>query len=199
MLRRCERRIVRVLMQVALAAVMTAASTRAADANGTDPFAPYRFLIGDWELAGEAGGPAIGISRFQWGPGQSYIRLSTSLLVDGVERPHFEGILVWNGVSRNLDMLVCMDLERGLIQEKGALTVGADGTLVREITATYGEGARPMGQPAAGKSGATARFRQTYRLVGPDRVATAALRVSDGRWVPTFPGSDRLVMTRRGK
>jgi hypothetical protein len=170
----------------------------AADEGPTQsPYAPYRFLIGEWSIVPEGGGPALGIARLRWGPNQSYVWYSSSFLVDGRERPHFEGLLVWNGVHKNLDMLISMDLERGLVQEQGTVSVDPDGVVVREITATYSEGVRPLGQPAAGKPGTTARFRQTFQALGPDRVLTAALRDSGHGWMATFPGSDRLVMIRR--
>jgi hypothetical protein len=126
-----------------------------------------------------------------------------SLLENGAERPHFEGILVWNGVQKNLDMLLSMDLEHGLVQEKGLVTVEPDGTVVREITASYSAGVRVMGGHGAADSpngsGAAAKFRQTFKAAGPDRILTRALRESPQGWIATFPGSDRLAMTRRAK
>jgi len=159
-------------------------------------YAPYAFLIGAWDVAPD-GGPPIGVARFRWGPNGAYIWYSQSLLEDGAERPHFEGVLVWNGVRRKLDMLLSVDLDRGLVAESGTLGIQPDGTLVREITAIYSEGAGAMGGKPAGPEGATARFRQTFRREAPDRIATRVLRASGKGWVATFPGSDRLVMTRR--
>jgi hypothetical protein len=154
---------------------------------GENPYAPYRFLIGEWDVAPEGGGPAIGVARFRWGPNQSYVWLSMSLVSGAAEAPHFEGLLVYNAVNRNLDMLVCGDLEHGLMQEKGTFSMLPDGSAVREITATF----------ASGGKGATASFRQPYRPVSADRIHTSAMRQTASGWVPTFPGSDRLVMTRR--
>ena len=164
-------------------------------ANG--PYAPYRFLIGQWDIAPEAGGPPLARALFRWGPGQSYIWYSGSLLVNKVEMPHFEGLLVWNGVRKNLDMLLTLDLEGGRVQEQGAMSVGPDGRVVREISAFYSEGERPIGQAVAGPGGAKARFRQTFQATGPDRILTTVMREDGNRWVATFPGSDRLVMIRR--
>ena len=161
------------------------------------PYAAFQFLIGEWTVSAEGGGPAIGIARFRWGPNQSYIWCSSSFFLNGAERPHFEGLLMWNGVHKNLDTLIAMDLENGLVQESGVMSVGPDGTVVREVTASYSEGVRPIGQPTAGPEGATARFRQTYRQAGPDKVVTRVMRQSGKDWVPTFPGSDRLEMTRQ--
>jgi len=106
---------------------------------------------------------------------------------------------VWNGVRRNLDMLVSMDLEHGLVQEQGVVRVEPEGTVVREITATYAAGTQPIGRPKVGSEGATAHFRQTFRPSGPDRVLTEVLRQTDRGWTATFPGSDELVMTRKTK
>ena len=117
--------------------------------------------------------------------------------MDGVERPHFEGLLVWNGVRHELDMLLSVDLDRGLVSESGTVGIEADGTVVREITAIYSEGAGPLGGKPAGAKGATGRFRQTFRRESADRIATRVLRASGKGWVATFPGSERLVMTRR--
>lgn len=158
-----------------------------------DPYGPYSFLIGEWNVVAAGGGPALGIARLKWGPNRSYIWYSVSLFENGSERPHFEGLLVWNGVQKNLDMLLAMDLEHGLIQEKGVVVVEPDGTVVREITAAYSEGVRPA------SGAATARFRQTFKAAGPDRILTQALREGPHGWVATFPGSDQLAMTRRGK
>ena len=163
------------------------------------PYAPYAALIGDWDIAPERGGPAVVGATFRWGPNRSYIWYAGSLFVDGVEQPHFEGMLMWNGVHKNLDMLMAMDLRYGLAQEQGTLSVQPDGTLIRDITAVFSEGVQPMGLPAVGPEGATVRFRQTFKRVGPDRILTTAMRLSEEGWVATFPGSDHLVMTRRVK
>jgi len=164
----------------------------------TSPYAPYAFLIGQWDFAPEGGGPPLGGTLFRWGPNESYIWCAATLHEAGREVPHFEGLFVWNGVQQNLDMLIALDLEGGgRMQEKGVLRLEPDGTVVREITATYSEGLRTMGSGAVGAAGATARFRQTFKPDGPDRLRTQVLRETKDGWVATFPGSDRLVMTRR--
>jgi len=185
-------------------AILLGLSLRASTAFGAtgkepSPWAPYEFLIGAWDVSSRAGGPPVAAARFRWGPNRAYIWYAGSLMLDGVERPHFEGLLVWNGVRRNLDMLVSMDLEHGLVQEQGVVRVEPDGTVVREITATYAEGTQPIGRPKVGSEGATAHFRQTFRPSGPDRVLTEVLRQTDRGWTATFPGSDELVMTRKTK
>jgi len=177
------------LLFLSFLAALLMVSAIAFGETANDPYGPYKFLIGEWDVVPEGGGPAAGIARLKWGPNKSYIWYSMSLLdsATGTERPHFEGILVWNGVQKNLDMLLSMDLEHGLIQEKGVVTAEPDGTVVREITASYSQ------------SGATARFRQTFKAAGPDRILTRALRESPNGWIATFPGSDRLAMSRRTK
>ena len=186
---------------VMLALMLAALSARAAP--GTEgaergPYAPYAFLIGEWLVAPEAGGPAGTVVRFRWGPGHSYMWYSASLLMGGAERPHFEGILMWNGVHRNLDMLLTLDLDGGRVQEQGTVSVAADGTVIREITAYYSEG---VGMITTGKrtgpEGGVAHFRQTFKAQTADRVLTSLMRESDAGWVPTFPGSDHLAMVRR--
>lgn len=161
-----------------------------------NPYAPYAFLIGEWNV-GAPGGKAMAVARFRWGPERSYIWYSVSLLEKDSEQPHMEGLLMWNGVRRNLDMLMTIDLKGGRAQEQGVVFVENDGTVVRDITAYYSAGAGPEGAAAAGPEGATARFRQTFKPVGTDEVATALTRETGAGWVATFAGSERLVMRRR--
>ena len=165
----------------------------------TNQYGVYSFLIGEWEVRAGEGGPIIGVTRVRWGPNQAYIWYSQSLLFDGREQPHLEGILVWNGVHKNLDMLLSMDLKSGRVQEQGTMSVGADGVLVRDITAVFSAGARPIGMETVGPEGAATRYRETYQQIGPDKIVTSATRQVGDQWVPTFPGSDHLVMLRRGK
>jgi hypothetical protein len=159
-----------------------------AQASGVSVYAPYSPLIGEWTIAG-ANGAQVGVSRFSWGPGNSYIWFATALVDNGREVPHFEGILVWNGVNRNLDLLLSIDLVGGRAQESGTLSIAPDGTFVRDHVATYSASAT---RPATRET-----FRQTFRFEGPDRIVTGVLRQTATGWAPTFPGSDRLVMTRR--
>jgi hypothetical protein len=167
-----------------LAAALFVTAHAGAETPEKGPYAPYAFLIGSWDFAPETGGPAQGRTVFRWGPGKSYIWFATSLLVDGKEEPHFEGMLMWNGGRKDLDMLVALNLDGSGAQEQGTLSIGSDGTAVREIT-------------SIGPSGSKGRFRQTFTPAGPDRILTKILRESAGGWVATFPGSDRFAMTRR--
>jgi hypothetical protein len=200
MLRR-ERRAAswRTLIGGAFALLLLAGGAARADAPANSPYAPYRFLIGTWDVAPEAGGAPMARALFRWGPNHSCIWYSGSLLVKGVEVPHFERLLPWNGVRKNLDMLLALDLDGGRVQEQGVVSIEADGTVVRHITAFYSEGEQPIGQPVAGAGGAKARFRQTFQAAGPDRIRTTVMRELGKGWVATFPGSDHLVMIRRSK
>jgi hypothetical protein len=93
---------------------------------------------------------------------------------------------MWNGARKDLDMLVALELNGSGAQEQGTLSIQSDGTAVREIT-------------SIAPTGAKGRFRQTFNALGPDRIQTKVLRETAQGWVATFPGGDRLVMTRRRK
>lgn len=163
------------------------------------PYAPYAFLIGDWDV-GPIGGKAAAVSRFRWGPARTYIWYSGALLVDGGEQPSWEGLLVWNGVRKSLDFLLVLEPTSGnLVQEQGTLHIEQDGTVVREITAFYSEGnaVPPKWDKAAGPEGASAQFRHTFKPDGKDRILSSVMRKTEDGWAPNFPGSDHLVMTRR--
>ena len=171
------------------------ADTGPADAG---PYRPYAFLVGEWDVA-PANGPAFGIVRFRWGPSQSYLWYAVSLVENGTEQPHLEGMLVWNGLHQNLDMLLAVDpMGGGLAQEQGTVHVEADGTVVRDIRMVASLPARaPAGGHASPRPATPPQFRQTFKAVGRDTVLTDAMRKTEGGWVATFPGSDHLVMTRR--
>jgi hypothetical protein len=179
--------------------LMNALPAHALAAQATESvYAPYAFLVGEWQITPAGSQVPQAVTRFRWGPGRSYILLETSLIIDGKEVPHFEGMLMWNGVRKNLDMLLALDLTGGRTQEQGVVFVEPDGTVVRDITAYYSEGVRRMGDTqAVGPEGATAKFRQTFKSTGPDSILTTLMRQTERGWVATFPGSDRSVMTRR--
>ncbi len=162
-------------------------------------YAPYAFLIGEWNVSVEGRAPAA-VSRFRWGPMKTYIHYSGALLVNGKEAPNWEGILVWNGVRRKLDMLLVLDLSTGdLAQEQGSVSLESDGSVVRDITVYYAEGNAipPDWTRAAGPDGATARFRHNFKQVAPGRVRSSVMRQTLEGWEPSFPGSDNLVMVKR--
>jgi hypothetical protein len=174
-----------------------------ADQEGTTPtpYVPYAFLIGEWDV-GPIGGKAAAVARLRWGPAMTYIWYSGALLVEGREQPSWEGMLVWNGVRKNLDMLLVLEPSSGnLVQEQGSVHIEPDGTVVREITVFYSEGNAmpPTWDKAAGPAGASAEYRHTFKPDGPDRILSSAMRKAENGWVPSFVGSDNLVMTRRPK
>lgn len=159
-------------------------------------YAPYTSLIGVWDMIPESGGEPVGRLTFRWGPNKAYIWCAQSLLVKGKEYPHFEGMMGWNGISKKLDMLLSLDLMYGRTLEEGTFSVQPDGSFVREITSTYGEGTVPIGGNVVGPEGQSAHFRQTFTVVDANTMLTSVMRETEKGWVPTFPGSDHLKMTR---
>jgi hypothetical protein len=149
--------------------------------HADSPYAAYEFLIGDWDTV--MGGASMHQS-YSWGPNKSYIRATTYTAEGGkAERLHFEGILVWNGATKNLDYLFAVEPGTNT-QEKGVMYLDADGSIVREVTMTHGDGGIDT-------------FRQTFRKSGEGHVMTAAMHKIATGWEPTFPGSDKLDMTKR--
>jgi len=169
----------------------------AKDQQSAGLYAPYAFLIGEWDVKAENDDKLVAVQKVRWGPNKSYMWYSVVLMSDGHEEPHLEGMLMWNGVHKNLDMLFAIDLNSGRIQEQGTISVAPDGGLVREITAIYSEGLPKSGGQTVGPEGATGHFRQTYKQIGPDKIQTSVMRQTKTGWVASFPGSDHLVMTRR--
>lgn len=187
----------RTVTRLGLILVATSCCAAAVSAGTTaERYDPYRFLIGEWNVENPLGEP-LGVMRIQWGPKESYIWYSMSILVNGAEDPHFEGILMWNGKRRNFDMLLTLDLHGGRAQEQGTMSVAADGLVLRDITAYYSEGAGPPGAKPAGPEGAERRFQQIFKSRSADCIATTLVVETASGWVPTFPGSDKLSMRRR--
>ena len=160
------------------------------------PYAPFESLIGVWEVSDGAGGPPFAIHRFRWSPSRSYILHSGSILINGAEQPQFEGMLMWNGVERRLDVLISTDLRYGLSQQQGSIRIGEDGVFVREIQGIFSPGVSRGSDPPAGQRGAIQDFRQTYRVTEPGRMLTSVMRHAGERWEPTHPGSESWVMVR---
>ena len=173
--------------------------SKTATASTGGVYTQYEGLIGTWDVTAPGGGLPIAVQRFSWGPGRSYIWYAGSFIApDGKEEPHFEGMLVWNGVHKNLDMLLTMDLKAGRAQEQGTFKVAPDGTIVREITGVFSEGVTPIGETQVGADGMSKHFRQTYKTDGADKLITSVMReTNDRNWVATFPGSEQLIMIRR--
>lgn len=154
-----------------------------APAVSANPYRAYEFLIGDWYTRPNgAQGPSIH-QRFEWGPNRSYIRYATLMAEPGKpEAVHFEGMLVWRGATETLDFLIVVEPGSG-DQEQGTVHVEADGSIIRDVLLTRADGQ-------------TSRFRQTFRSTGRDTAVTTLMRQTTTGWVPTFPGSDNLQMSR---
>lgn len=177
----------------AVLSILLLSSSAHARPNEIDPFA---FLIGEWDVH-EEGASAAAITTASWGAGETSIRLQTDLVQGGQREIHFEGMLVWNPIRREFDMLLNLDPEGGRVQERGRVFVAADGTVTRDIVAAYAPGTlAPNGERVAAP-GAEFVFRQTYRKVSDDRIQTSMMRQTSAGWVATFPGSEEMVMTRR--
>lgn len=149
----------------------------------SSPYAPYAFLIGEWESSEQMGSF---VQQFRWGPNNSYIQLTTSLMgaPGAAEHLHFEGIAVYNAANNNLDFLVVVE-PGSFGQEHGTLHVDPGGLVIREIM-------------LVSANGRTERFRQTFRSTGVDTAVTSLMRqAADGSWAPNFPGSDVVDMRRR--
>lgn len=149
-----------------------------------EPYALLTPLVGDWDTAPGDGAP-IFVQYFSWGPGQGSIWYRTALLNQGGEHLHFEGPIVWNAATRKFDYLFVVE-PGSLGQEQGQISFGADGEIVREVALTNADGS-------------VEHFRQFFRPLGPGRYETALFRHGEAGWAPNFPGSDHLVMTRRGQ
>ena len=189
------------LRKIAFAGAVLAMAAGPAQANHAElknpDFAPYAFLIGEWDIH-EEGQPAAAVHRASWSGGGTSVRLETDLLINGKQVPHYEGLLVWNGVRRDFDMLLNLDPVAAKVQERGRLRVDHPAQmLVREITATYAPGVMGPDGKRTGSGGAEFSFRQTFKKLSDDRILTSMMRQTATGWVATFPGSEEVLMTRR--
>jgi hypothetical protein len=139
-------------------------------------------LIGQWNVGPDGGATAF-IQRFSWGPKEAYVWVQVGLILEsGEEHLHFEGPILWNGATRRYDYLFSVE-PGSLTQEQGEIHVTGDGEIIREVILTAADGA-------------TSRFRQTFRALQDGRFITTLMRQTADGWSPTFPGSERLIMTR---
>jgi len=163
-------------------AVQPVAQTTAAQ---PDHYEPYAFLIGDWDSNVPLSRPFAIVQSYHWGAQHAFIEASASVRQPGQQDDlHFSGILTWNQAHQNLDFLFMHEPGTGG-QEAGAVHIEADGTIVREITETTGQGVVRHG-------------RQTFRRISDGRLVTSMTHQNpDGSWAPNFPGADNLVMVRR--
>src|SRR5262245_45236469 len=67
---------------------------RAAPAAAVDVYAPYEFLIGDWDTGATGAGPAQAVQHFRWGPSRSYLWYSVETLESNGPHLHFEGMVL---------------------------------------------------------------------------------------------------------
>ena len=164
------------LAAAALSACLAGTAT-ATDKTLLDP------LIGEWNV-GPPGGATAFIERFSFGAKQAWVWVQVALIqASGEEHLHFEGMSIWNAASRRFDYLYAVEPGSG-VQEKGEIYADDAGVIVRDVT-------------LAAADGAIATFRQTFRDLGDGRFETTLMRKSGDGWAPTFPGSERLIMTRR--
>lgn len=147
-------------------------------------YATFTPLIGQWSV-GPEGGTAAFIQRFSWGPNEAYVWMQVAMILEsGDEHLHLEGPVLWNGATRRYDYLFSVE-PGSLVQEKGEIYAAEDGEIIRDVVLTAADGA-------------TGRFRQTFRALEDGRFVTSLMRQSGDGWSPTFPGSGRMIMTRRG-
>lgn len=145
------------------------------------PYAPYEFLIGDW-FSRIPGQDMVIHQQFKWGPGKSYIVYASYLALPGKpEQLHFEGMMTWNGKSKSLDFLFALQPGSGA-QEKGTVVAQPDGTIVREIAMTDGDGDLD-------------HFRQTFRKVAGGKVVTSMMEQTGASWKLDPPGE--IVMAQK--
>nr|WP_295662121.1 hypothetical protein [Polymorphobacter sp.] len=178
------------VLALATAGPVAAHEIRVGQTAASDPYAPYSFLVGDWNVGDASGGAAFVTLRFQWAHDKAYLKYGAYI----GQEPHFEGVMMWNGAHHNLDALVAMDMEHGLVQERGSVSI-IDGAAVRDSLATYSEGVS-AGGPLAGPGGATSRTRQTMRPIDADHIALSFEIETPSGWKPAMPGGDHLLMTR---
>ncbi len=164
---------------VAWLVLIATAQAQPAPRNVEEAYAPYAGLIGVWS----SNGGAI-TQRFSWGPARSHIEYSTTTRdANGADHVHFEGMMLYNAHTHNLDFLIALE-PGSLSSERGTAHVEPDGAIVRDVE-------------LVDSNGAHGRFRQTFRLESAAAGETS-LMTDDGHggWRPNFPGSDHLAMRR---
>lgn len=190
------------MLRFALAPALAALTAAPAVANHAEAkvkeFAPYAFLIGEWDIH-EEGAPPSAVHRAMWSGGGTSIRLETDMLVNGKQVPHYEGILVWNPRRGDFDMLINLDPVGAKAQERGRVWVDhRDNSAVRDVVASYAAAVRGPDGKTVGPVGAEFVFQQRFKPIDKDRIETSMMRKTATGWVATFPGSESILMTRRG-
>jgi hypothetical protein len=173
-----------ILMTAALGALGTAPAIaqQASPPTAVSPYAPYDWLIGDWYAQA---GPGMIREQITYGPNRSYVKYSvfTAASAEAAQHLHFEGIALWNGKTKVLDYLFAVEPGSG-VQENGTIRAEADGSIVREVEFIDAKGG-------------VGTFRQSFVRTGPNSAITTLLRKTATGWVPTFPGSEKIELTRR--
>jgi hypothetical protein len=156
----------------------------ATSGSETSPaYATLAPLIGEWDVGPEGGATAF-IERFTWGPKEAYVWTQVVFVTaSGEEHLHFEGPILWNGATRRYNYLFAVE-PGSLAQERGEIYASEGGEIVRDVVLTRADGT-------------TGRFRQTFDATGDGGFVTTLMRQTADGWAPTFPGSERLIMTRR--
>lgn len=169
-----------ILMTAAIGVLLAApaAAQQQSAAAAASPYAPYDWLIGDWQSEG-------GLRELiTYGTKQSYLRFQAFFPTkEEPQHLHFEGIALWNAKTKRLDYLFAVEPGSG-VQENGTYRVEAEGTIIREVELI----------DASGKAGT---FRQTFRRTGTNTAITSVMRQTATGWEPTFPGGERIELTRR--
>ena len=96
---------------------------------------------------------------------------------------------MWNGVTKNLAMLLAMDLQSGHAAEQGTFSISADGTAVRDLKGVFSEGTQPIGESPVGPNIAIEHFRQTYKMQTADTILTSVMHETASGWVQHSPAA----------
>ena len=177
----------RTALAIFAAALSLASGIASAEPERTgNPYAPYAFLIGEWDTAPQDAAVAGIRQSLRWGPSNSYIWYAVTMRQPGQTKDHLhqEGMMTFNAQRKALDFLFVQE-PGSFAMEQGTVHVEADGSIVRETVAIDGNGTETQ-------------FRQIFRRTGANTAITSLMRKrADGSWTPTFPGSENLIMTRR--
>ena len=177
------------LLIIGVAAVLVAPASASAHAVQQNhylatakPYAPYEFLIGDWYTKLPQENVLIH-QQFAWGPGKGSISYATYFNAPGQqEHLHFGGLIIWNGKSKALDYLFAVEPDSGT-QEKGTFTVQPDGSVIREVGATY-------------PNGNVTQNRQTFRKLPDGNVEMDLLDRKPSGWASSMPAGKPIIMSR---
>ena len=144
------------------------------------PYAPYEFLVGDWYTKLDPN--TVIHQQFAWGPGKGSINYTTYFTAAGKpEHLHFGGMMTWNGKTHAVDYLFAVEPDSG-VQEKGTFTVQPDGSVVREVEATYPDGK-------------VTQNRQTFRKLPDGTISMDLLDRKPSGWASSLPAGQPIIMS----